>query len=363
VWFLWRVTSKIPTRTANSPSTAAEVLGSRRTLRRFAQKHAVVDVKGIAALLAFFYTASMRRNQLLRQMLSLWKLIAFFAVIHASDAQQSHDTRTAVSTRPVCTATGNAIPQGVPLAQSTPIVYEVHYCVDLGITYIHIYKNAGTTILTRLRRFCSATTGNDPIMYTNWGGGLYLASLSDVCSVSLCFTFWREPVDRFLSGYHEVMRENHLINLRFRDLLLWENATPAQKIANIAKFLSKLERGVLHDGHVARQQDFVVEDNRTAIPGLTVFPLFAAVNIIPTIFCGALARCAPAAMCPTELAEFRGDRPRARMSAEYGLKQYVLQEAELPTELVHWIVNFYRADYCRFGIPPHPRGPPRIACP
>lgn len=299
-------------------------------------------------------------------MRSLWKLIAFLAVVqcvHASDAQESYDIHAAASPQPVCTATGNAIPRDVPLAQSTPMVYEVHYCVDLGVTYIHIYKNAGTTILTRLREFCSATTGREPIMYTSWGGGLYLASLSDVCSVSLCFTFWREPVDRFLSGYHEVMRENHLINLRFRDLLLWESATPAEKIENVAKFLSKLERGALHDGHVARQQDFVAEDNRTAVPGLAVFPLSAAATIMPTIFCGALARCAPAATCPMELADFPSNRTRGRMSTEYGLKQYVVEEVALPAELIHRIVSFYRADYCRFGIPLHRRGPPRIACP
>lgn len=292
-------------------------------------------------------------------------LLLLFLAIAAIECSAQH------AAAPACTKRTNPVPAIAPRGHAPKRVYEVHYCVGLDITYIHIFKNAGTTVLRKLRHFCNATTGAPTLMFANWdpnGRQLTEASLRQLCVTSKCFTFWREPVGRLLSGYHEVMRIHHTRRAPSRlpsqvsHFVLPSNASRSKVVANFERFLSAVERGAVRNANVNDQRSFVMTNGQPVFPNLAAFPLTELSSQLPEVFCDAFARCAPGELCPVALASVDGTRNRDRSSSDYGLQQYVLDESELPTQLIVRIVNHFRSDYCLFDIPLHERGPRQISC-
>lgn len=236
--------------------------------------------------------------------------------------------------------------------------YEIHVCKGLGLAYVHIYKNGGTAISKILISFCEKTTGKKPIMYAFFWKNTRLPSLESVCDKFMCFTFWREPVDRFFSSYHEIMkRMPKAYEKVLQQFALPSSATQELKIATLTSFFNLVKTGAIRDPHILPQTSFIMDrSGQLVIPGLAVYSLNRLDQILPVLLCGAHSRaCSPSIEeCPYRKDMISDNHQRDRSSPEYSLPQYLLKEEEVDRGLVEDIAMYFSKDYCFFGIPPHP---------
>lgn len=218
-------------------------------------------------------------------------------------------------------------------------------CRHLSIAYIHIFKSGGTFMHDTVCRLCNVTGGvcedTQPIFK-------YM-HLSKLCTKITCISFWRDPVTRFLSGYHEVMKR-YVADRGHRAFTpLHPNATHATKIANFESFLTRAERSFF-DWHIKPQASFLHYGVPTRV--LTT-SIERALPVVLTLFCEKHMMCNDNATCDGILAlhEKLYDRHRDRSNPEYQHRQYHLTEAALTSSVIARIVKLYHADYLRFDIP------------
>ena len=212
-----------------------------------------------------------------------------------------------------------------------------------------------------LTDFCGVASGENVKLYRSWVVKERLTSFEELCAENICFTFWRDPVDRFLSGYHEVMRrattksEATMNPKLLLSLKLPDDATDKQKIANLYRFFELVESGAFWDPHTHFQTNFLspVKDIPQSMSNLAVFDLKRVDEVTKVLFCGAYhGFLGTNASCPMESINATPSRVR---TSDYGLRQYSLSESQLDDEFIERIAKFFCPDYCYFGIPMNPR--------
>lgn len=235
---------------------------------------------------------------------------------------------------------------------------EILHCEMLDLAYIHIFKNAGTSLIRHLRDFCSKSTGKDPVFYQMHRNALRAESIiRKVCSASVCYTFWRDPVERFLSGYYELMKrsaENPDYGSSFKPFLINNASSNEIKLSTLHRIFNLLESHEKSDPHVSPQTSFLKNRvGHSVVPGLVYFELTRVHQILPVLFCGAHAKYHQDVPCP--YIDLNGTRMRSREDSAFS--QYIIGQGALDNELLGRIINLYKADYCWFGIPPPPATP------
>lgn len=254
----------------------------------------------------------------------------------------------------------------VPMPPQGLREYEVMECSKLRLSYFHIYKNGGTTANSALNRFCKQTTGESGKFHRSWIEEERVPSFDDLCQNSFCYTFWRDPVDRFISSYHEIMRRTNdgTQNINnwmpsvdvLRDIGLPEDASKQQKTESFRKFFDLVESGKFVDPHVQNQVNFLSSTGGKYpnVSNLATFDLRRADEVTEIIFCGAYhSALKNNDSCPFDPIIMH--RTRDRNTGEYGKKQYVIDEEDLEDHLLERIAGLYCKDYCYFGIPMHRR--------
>jgi hypothetical protein len=251
--------------------------------------------------------------------------------------------------------------------------YSVAVCHRLGLAYIHIFKNAGSSMQSYLSEFCYLATGRHASHYVSFGSPeKQLQHLDHLCSQWVCYTFWREPLDRLFSAYHEVMKRTFASNsskppnLHLTPLALGEDATQRQKVAAFKAFFHLIESHQYSNPHVGHQVDFIYSSGRSNMANLYVGNLRQYDRVLPILFCGSVSRCLLANTnsakhkCPS--VDFGKNIARSRMDRSYSLPQYVVAEDDIDDDLVMKIVTYYKNDYCHFGIPFPPRMVNMVNC-
>lgn len=219
-------------------------------------------------------------------------------------------------------------------------------CRHLSIAYIHIFKSGGTSMSDTVCRLCNVTGGvceNTQRIYK-------YTHLARLCDTITCISFWRDPVTRFLSGYHEVMKRyeedhNHRVFTHLNP-----NAPHAEKIAKFESFLTRAEK-TFFDWHIKPQASFLHYNVPARV--LTT-SLERALPVVLTLFCEKHMMCNnnnPTCSDILTLHEALYVRHRDRSNPVYQHAQYYLTEASLTPSVVARIVKLCHVDYLRFGIP------------
>ena len=253
------------------------------------------------------------------------------------------------------------------------VFYEIQVCPGLKLAYHHIFKNAGTTMMSELSDFCRNSTGSSGYLLRSWDQTKKLNSFHKLCSENVCYTFWRDPIERFLSGFHELMKrsesfkstlgsdwrnhmEHHwLFPLLNASLELPQNTTHQKKMSTLQSFWDLVKKGILIDGHIQPQTDFLSMAKGTfpAMSDIVYFDMRRSKSLLPFLFCGAYSKYAANESCPYTTGKI--DHSRNRFSTGYGLPQYTIHDSQLDMKFIDELTRYYRQDYCFFSIKLHPR--------
>ena len=238
-------------------------------------------------------------------------------------------------------------------------------CRELSVAYIHIFKAGGSSLKEILCTLCRKNGFECIAMEDIFSRSLLLK----VCDRVICTTFWREPVARFLSGYHEIMlrqhtkflstqrdknataSENLLVNRAFgsKNLPLLDGAaTAAQKLEHFMRFL-KMAETRFFDRHIYPQVSFIQQGATTAPVMHTSFD--RAKVLLTPLHCGRLMQCFNVSKCIVDQSLFTDVHPRNRKDSSYGLIQYDHSESSLPSQVLMRIAKLYYKDYSYFNIP------------
>lgn len=201
-------------------------------------------------------------------------------------------------------------------------------------------------------------------MHASWTENAEPLDQQHLCSVYVCYTFWRDPVDRFLSGYHEVMKRTLTEPYASSDLGIVLRALRTMnmtKLGKFAAFLSEVEAGIVHDPHVGPQKTFVQSSNShyPRTPSILIHDLKRSQHVVAVLLCGAYARCY-GSHPPCPHGQLRSSLPlplslRDRHAPEYGLAEFSVEQEELDVGQLHRIITLFKEDYCFFGIAMHPQ--------
>lgn len=224
--------------------------------------------------------------------------------------------------------------------------YEVTVCAPLRVAFVHVYKAAGTTVLSLLTHFCPEQVD----IYSSWGSGrgrlddrsAWRRALGNVTVVTVV----RDPLERFQSGVFEVSSRGRLTKQIQR--AFDENATVSSVVIDD---LRSHRASRLSDPHLQPQLMFLVD--RAAL--VAEFDYVAVVSpMLPEALVALGVRLL--GLDRSELETYvRSDHARDSSDATYagnaptgpfgGLRHEKLDRATKAK-----VYDYYRADYECFGF-------------
>lgn len=236
------------------------------------------------------------------------------------------------------------------------------------LVYYHIFKSAGTSVANLLHMYCNRTEQRSV-----WPGKRPITNFDFPNAYT--FTFVRDPVERFLSAYHEV----HRIAAQrakfggYPVLSRW--ASNATRLRAFDEELANLHQHPLrrrNDPHYAQQVAFLVfsSGKRVSIDWIGRVPeLVEGVRALLERVQGVDARkSSRTGFLSMEEREYQRKtfgvegqteeeyaRARSRSSVGYGMRQYVVQAGELTRQQKEKVAKMYGNDYGCF-FPAFPAG-------
>ncbi|CAM9479104.1 unnamed protein product [Choristocarpus tenellus] len=230
-----------------------------------------------------------------------------------------------------------------------PDTYEVNVCFELELAFLHIYKAGGTSVNADLEAACKAI-GGSAVKYKTWGNAMSALNIMPAEMVEhfpppgmTLFTFVRDPLERFLSGYHE-----HQIRRMWKGEVAvpQENSVEYQenRLVHLENFLKTLTE-VVHvngwkDPHLRPQARFLYAGTRQELP-VTVFRLENAEKTLSGLY------------SMSNLSRHRSsvneNRGRTR-NETFGEPFFTVKSEELSSRDRSAICLLYVEDYCRFGF-------------
>ncbi|KAI9018389.1 hypothetical protein DFJ74DRAFT_224086 [Hyaloraphidium curvatum] len=242
-------------------------------------------------------------------------------------------------------------------------VFEVTACAPLGLAYVHPFKSGGTALHRQLARFCRAGAGAGRDVFTSGahGGGLLPPdALAAACASPgwTCYAGVRDPVDRFLSGFHYAMALR--ADPALRPFRLPQGAPRSSSIAALLGVLALKENRTELDSHLLPQSAFLP---RPGAP-LAAFNLSHADEALRPLLCRAHAcfwarrGASRAPDCPYE----RLERSRSKGARDALRPQYDIKASELSRGTIDRIAALFAEDYCRFSLPKHPSASRAVDC-
>ena len=219
---------------------------------------------------------------------------------------------------------------------------ELWVCDPLRLVYIHIFKSWGTTLGGTLIGNCKRSFGKDSArVFSGWTGDKSVKdyNLTSICQIYTCFTLYRDPIDRFLSGYHEIMK-------RRKAHVPKHNAT-----SHLQGFINDVISGKVGDPHVMPQFKFIKTGKSLSSRVSTILygPVQRAGEVMETLYCGSLSKCRHNVSCNFE---FPKGKTRDRFNSDYGIGNFTFTpEGLLDTQILE-LEKYYHMDYCLFGIQP-----------
>lgn len=209
---------------------------------------------------------------------------------------------------------------------------------------------------------CGWATGSTPYQFVHWDP-VSLATLDSICSQHdwMCITFFRDPVDRFLSAFHELMKwEVHGFVNQFPELVLAANASVENRTRSFMRFVDLVVANPGIDSHVVPQVRFLQRASGKALAirgGMSFFNIERSRQVLHRVLAGAVSTCSthhqPVLFDMDKHDCFSDEwaNRRNRSDTSYGLPQYVMRREQLTNITVRTIASLYREDYCFFGIP------------
>lgn len=267
-------------------------------------------------------------------------------------------------------------PEGRPgplrlLPDSPSCNAEIAVCRDLGVIYLHSFKSAGNAYMANLDAFCSATTGKNIERIAGWDRkawlGLNPTLRGSPCDVDvlcahgwICYSTIRDPIERFLSAFHEVMkRQEHLI-IRGRIGALPLNATLQMKLDALEKLVAIAERNPRLDAHLGPQKHFLPKHEPVEL-----FRLEEGGEPVNDFLCDVLQcrnRVAGRPIANRSCPRVSVKRVRSRKDAEIRMPQYDIDLRDVPLDTIRRITALFREDYCRLGYATKPGAEDIITC-
>lgn len=156
----------------------------------------------------------------------------------------------------------------------------------------------------------------------------------------------RDPLPRFLSGYHEISkrRETPLFQAHMHPLP--SNATDPEKLKQLSKLLTLLQRYPNLDAHVGLQSNFFPRRRKIPLFRVEDGPKPVQDFLCRSLDCANRKSITPdTAPCP----RIPLSSHRSRKDPDYRIPQYDIQPELLSPELIQRITDLYREDYCAFG--------------
>ena len=183
----------------------------------------------------------------------------------------------------------------------------------------------------KIVRILSGWTGNKTFAHYN---------LSQICSEYTCYSAHRDPIERFLSGYHEVMKRrasNFHLSVPFE-----------RSRQHLADFILQVVDGREKDPHI-QPQAFSFKNERGAFRMSTVHwtPLEHARSLLQILVCGKLAYYGCDGPCELELEGNFTSRSRHHVKG-YGVQNFTFAISDLSQQELVALEKYYRQDYCLF---------------
>ena len=230
-------------------------------------------------------------------------------------------------------------------AVAFPKVYELYMCYHdpdapaefhQDIMYIHVFKAGGTTVSNVLDVLCHRTKQFAPYPHVD------KARISHYTDPrTFAFTFIRDPVERFLSAYHEVMRVANERTHRARNTTKERiEATLDARLQHLDHFIRRIEHdGINHsknhdmDGHIIAQTSFLrLPPPASHIPNLRYIGLLGddTPQTIRAIVSHVQNRSVPDSKFTPQQPKDNGRTGGFRARAKGGLPMRVVHVDELP---------------------------------
>lgn len=221
---------------------------------------------------------------------------------------------------------------------------ELYVCDPLRLVYIHVYKSWGSYVGNTLIANCQRVWGLDSTrVLSRWTGDTTVRNynLGRLCESYHCFTFYRDPIDRFLSGYHEIMKRRNA------------SVPMDEGKDHLAQFIKDLVSGRFRNPHVMPQTQFIRAKKINAVsrvPGLTFASVERSQDIMETLFCGSMSKICQHVSCDYEPLE--SDQFRRRLDPSYGSQNFIFSLKDLSDAQIEALETYYMVDYCNFAIQP-----------
>lgn len=225
-------------------------------------------------------------------------------------------------------------------------------CDYLRIAYIHIFKSGGTSMGQMLHQACRTVSKDHPRAgggdrkkvrtLSGWPGNknFHHYNLSQICSEYTCYSAHRDPIERFLSGYHEIMKRRASNNYL---------SVPLERSRqHLADFILQVVDGREKDPHILPQVYFF-QNERGAFRMSTVHwtPLEHARSLLWILVCGKLAYYGCDGPC--KLAWEGNFISRSRQHTNgYAIQNFSFATSDLSQQELAALEQYYRQDYCLF---------------
>lgn len=235
---------------------------------------------------------------------------------------------------------------------------EIWLCDPLRLAYIHIFKSGGSSLGKMLHEACRnipeiPSKDASVRILSGWTGNTQFSryNVTKLCAEFTCYSAHRDPLERFLSGYHELRKRNK-----------WDPDAEVSKLhpedesirrQHLSKFIVEVVDGKYHNAHIQPQAFFFGDKNHSfRMNSIHWAPLEDAYSLLNLLFCAKYAIYGCGGRCELNVDGTHFKARSRKLVKGYGIEEFTFDVSDLSEEETLALEKYYAVDFCLFHRQP-----------
>jgi hypothetical protein len=194
---------------------------------------------------------------------------------------------------------------------------------------------------------------------SGWTGNtkFHRYNITKLCAEYTCYSAHRSPLERFLSGYHELRKRGkwdpERVTDSFGKVSELQPEDESTRRQHLSKFIAEVVEGKFHNAHIQPQAFFFGDEKHSfRMNNIHWAPLEEAYSLLHLLSCAKYAMYGCGGSCELNVDGTHFKARSRKLVPGYGIEEFTFDVSDLSEEETLGLEKYYAVDFCLFHRQP-----------